>query len=71
LSKNPKFRMVFQPTYSPWVNEIERRWKAMHDTVTRNHRCKTFYDLAQRIIRFFDVALPFPGNQQALATLEV
>jgi transposase len=71
LSKNPKFRMVFQPTYSPWVNQIERLWKAMHDTVTRNHRCTRFYDLAQRIIRFFEVVQPFPGNHQALATLKV
>jgi len=71
LSKNPKFRMVFQPTYSPWVNQIERLWKAMHDTVTRNHRCTRFRDLAQRVIRFLDVVQPFPGNQHALATLQV
>jgi transposase len=71
LSKNKKFRMVFQPTYSPWVNQIERLWKAMHDTVTRNHRCATFYDLAQRIVRFFTVVQPFPGNQHALATLKL
>ena len=35
---NPKFESVFQPIYHPWVNVIERLWKAMHDTVTRNHR---------------------------------
>ena len=39
LENNPKFQLLFQPTYHPWVNVIERLWKAMHDTVTRNHRC--------------------------------
>jgi len=27
LSANRKFRLFFQPTYSPWVNQIERLWK--------------------------------------------
>ena len=71
LSANPKFRLFFQPTYSPWVNQIERLWKTMHDTITRNHRCKTFTELAARIIRFFDVVQPFPGNQHALAETSV
>lgn len=69
LELNPKFTLLFQPTYSPWVNQIERLWKTMHDTVTRNHRCKTFEDLAQRVARFLDVVSPFPGNAHALATI--
>lgn len=71
LIQHPKLRLVFQPTYSPWVNQIERLWKTMHDTVTRNHRCNTFYELAQRIARFLDVVHPFPGNHHALATMRV
>ena len=70
LEANPKFTLLFQPTYSPWVNQIERLWKTMHDTVTRNHQCKTFQELAQHIIRFLEVASPFPGNHHALATME-
>ena len=69
LAENRKFRLVFQPTYSPWVNQIERLWKAMHDTVTRNHRCKTFAELARRLVRFFEVVQPFPGNGHALASI--
>ncbi len=68
LATNPKFRLVFQPTYSPWVNVIERLWKAMHDTVTRNHRCTTFHELAERIVRFLEAVQPFPGNQHGLAS---
>jgi transposase len=69
LAAHPKFRLLFQPTYSPWVNQIERLWKTMHDTVTRNHRCTSFRELAQRIIRFLDAVQPFPGNHYALATV--
>ena len=71
LARHPKIQLVFQPTYSPWVNQIERLWKTLHDTITRNHRCSTFRELAQRIIRFLEVVQPFPGNQHALATLHL
>lgn len=71
LADHRKVRLVFQPTYSPWVNQIERLWKTMHDTVTRNHRCTTFHQLAQRIARFLQAVQPFPGNHHALATASV
>ncbi len=34
LSRHPKFKLLFQPVYHPWVNRIERLWKKLHDTVT-------------------------------------
>ena len=71
LASHPKFTLLFQPTYSPWVNQIERLWKTMHDSVTRNHRCATFYQLCQRIAQFLEAAQPFPGNNHALAPLAV
>ena len=40
---HPRIQLLFQPTYHPWVNVIERLWKAMHDTITRNHRYTTQY----------------------------
>lgn len=70
LTNNQKFRLLFQPTYSPWVNQIKRLWKTMHDTITRNYRCNTFRELTLRIIRFLKVVQPPPGNQHALTTLE-
>jgi transposase len=69
LQNNPKFELLFQPVYHPWVNEIERLWKTMHDTVTRNHRCRSMTELCQHIIRFFDVVQPFPGNRHGVAQL--
>ena len=53
--------------YYPWVNPIERLWKAMHDTVTRNHPCSTLTELCQLVVRFFEVVQPFPGNKHAVA----
>ena len=41
LKANPKFNVVYQPVYSPWVNHIERLWQALHDTITRNHQCRS------------------------------
>jgi transposase len=71
LSKHPKFQLLFQPAYHPWVNRIERLWKAMHDTVTRNHRCRTLEALCANVARFLDVVQPFPGAQHACATMSV
>lgn len=67
LAANPKFELLFQPAYHPWVNRIERLWKQMHDTVTRNHRYATMEKLMGAVRRFLVVCQPFPGSQPALA----
>ena len=69
LENNPKFQLLFQPTYHPWVNVIERLWKAMHDTVTRNHRCRSMFELCQHVARFLDIVQPFPGSGHGVAHL--
>ncbi|QJR80102.1 IS630 family transposase [Alteromonas pelagimontana] len=67
LKQNPKFTLLFQPVYSPWVNKIEKLWHALHETVTRNHRCSQMWELLQQVRRFMETASPFPGNQHGLA----
>lgn len=67
LAHHPRIRLLFQPAYHPWVNAIERLWKALHDTVTRNHRHTTLDQLMCAVRRFLQVAQPFPGNSHALA----
>ena len=62
-----KFTFLFQPIYHPWVNRIERLWKALHDTVTRNHRYASMNALLAAVRRFMLVVQPFPGAGQALA----
>ena len=69
LAENPKFQLLFQPTYYSWVNVIERLWKAMHDTVTRNHRCRSMFESCQSVARFLAVVQPFPGNGHGVAHL--
>jgi len=54
-----------------WNISCCRFWKAMHDTVTRNHRCKTLGEFVAHVIRLLYVVQPFSGNQQALAKLNV
>lgn len=68
LAAHPRFELLFQPAYHPWVNCIERLWKAMRNTVTRNHRCRTLEELCAQVVRFLEVVQPFPGAGHALAT---
>ncbi len=67
LANNPKFKLLFQPIYHPWVNDIERLWKTLHDTVTRNHRHPSMKKLLRAVHRFLEVCQPWPGNGHALA----
>ncbi len=53
-SMSHKVRLHFLPPYCPDENPIERVWRDMHATVTRNHRCKTFTELCQRVIEFLN-----------------
>ncbi len=69
LAKNPKFDLLFQPVYHPWVNRIERLWKAMHDTVTRNHRYRNMGELMAAVRRFMIVVQPFPGGGHGIAQM--
>ncbi|MCC7412284.1 MAG: IS630 family transposase [Gammaproteobacteria bacterium] len=59
LKANPKFTVVFQPAWHPWVNEIEKLWRQMHETVTRNHRCRVVDELLCHVDRFLYLAQPF------------
>ena len=70
LAQNPKFELLFQPAYHPWVNHIERLWKALHDTVTRNHRCRSMEELMALVHQFMYAADPFPGNAHRVARLQ-
>ena len=68
LANNPKFELLFQPVYHPWVNKIERLWKTLHDTVTRNHHQPTMKRLMIDVRQFMKVCQPWPGNAHALAS---
>jgi transposase len=40
-----RIQIHFLPAYSPETNPIERVWWHLHETITRNHRCKTMEEL--------------------------
>lgn len=67
LKANPKFNFIYQPVYSPWVNYVERLWQALHDTITRNHQCRSMWQLLKKFRHFMETASPFPGRKHGLA----
>lgn len=69
LARHPKVELVYQPTYHPWVNHIEKLWKKLHDTVTRNHRYSPLSALMRAVAYFLDEAQPFPDHRSALLRL--
>jgi transposase len=66
LKHNPKFKLLFQPAYHPWVNKIELFWKKLHDTVTRNHRFTTMNQLMTAVHQFMENASVRFGTELAL-----
>ena len=67
LAHNLKFEILFQPAYQPWVNDIEKLWKQLHDNITRNHRFKTIEQLMVAVRDFLRQASPFPGSMPSVA----
>ena len=60
LKENPKFRGIYQPVYSPWVNHVEQLWQAFHDTITRNHQCRSMWQLLKKVHHFMETVSLFP-----------
>jgi len=40
-----RIKLHFLPTYAPETNPIERVWWHLHETITRNHRCRSIDEL--------------------------
>lgn len=46
LARHPdRIVLHFLPKYAPETNPIERVWWHLHETITRNHRCRTIEEL--------------------------
>ena len=67
LKHQLKFEILFQPAYQPWVNDIEKLWKQLHDNITRNHRYPSMDKLMAAVRIFLAVASPFPGSSPSVA----
>ena len=53
-----RLRIVFQPTYSPHVNLIERLWRLMRGQMTKNQFYQSLKELAEAIVEWLE-KLPF------------
>jgi transposase len=53
-----RLALVFQPTYSPHLNLIERLWRLMRGQMTRNQCYDSLKDLAEAIVEWLE-KLPF------------
>jgi transposase len=53
-----RLALVFQPTYSPHLNVIERLWRLMRGQMTRNQFYASLNELAEAIVEWLE-QLPF------------
>lgn len=51
LAAQPRFQVLFLPTYCPQANPIERAFGDVHDKCTRNHRRKRLGELVRDVER--------------------
>ena len=64
-----RFQFHFLPPYSPEHYPIEKLWKQLHASVTRNHRCRTIEELMRNVAVFLKAASPSSGSRPSMATL--
>ncbi len=62
--------LVFQPTYSPHLNLIERLWRLMRGQMTRNQFYQSLKELAEAIVEWFET-LPFAKFCSLIPSLPV
>jgi len=49
-----RIQLHFLPKYAPETNPIERVWWHLHDTITRNHRCRSIEELLGEAYDWFE-----------------
>lgn len=63
LKANQKYIVIYPLVYSPWVNNIERLRLALYETITRNHQCRSMWQLLKKVRHFMITASPFYWRQ--------
>ncbi|HFL9043299.1 TPA: IS630 family transposase, partial [Escherichia coli] len=46
---------------------VEHLWQSLHDTITRNHPCRTIWQLLRKVRHFMESISPSPGGKNGLA----
>jgi putative transposase len=49
-----RIQLHFLPKYAPETNPIERVWWHLHETITRNHRCRSIEELLAEAYDWFE-----------------
>jgi putative transposase len=49
-----RIRLHYLPKYAPETNPIERVWWRLHETITRNHQCKSMNELLTNVYEWID-----------------
>lgn len=55
-----RIELHYLPTYAPETNPIERVWWHLHETITRNHQCRTIEELLREVYDWLAAAHSFP-----------
>jgi transposase len=68
LAARPRLTPVWLPTYSPWLNPIEKLWRWLREDVLKLHRLAADWSaLRQRVTAFLDQFAPgSPAGQDLL-----
>jgi transposase len=60
LATQPRFHLLWLPTYCPRANPIERIFGDVHDKITRNHKRKRLRDLVADVSHYLNQNGPWP-----------
>jgi transposase len=60
-----RFELHYLPLYAPETNPIERVWWKLHETITRNHRCRGIGELLDLVFAWLEQRQPFQVEDQA------
>jgi putative transposase len=55
-----RIMLHFLPKYAPETNPIERIWWHLHETITRNHRCRSINELLDQVFAWVERQRVFP-----------
>jgi|HubBroStandDraft_1064217.scaffolds.fasta_scaffold232251_2 transposase len=60
--RDPRIRLLPLPTYSPWLNPIEKLWRSTRQAVAHAHPlCDDFLEFRRQVNGFLDS--PMPGRE--------
>ena len=60
LARHPgRIVLHYLPKYAPETNPIERIWWHLHETITRNHRCRTIDELLSEVYNWAEAQHSF------------